>query len=110
MTMKETELPPPEVKIFRIEKMKQEAWIKKYTGNFVGTIVFDRRQPDISKSMRIVLSNGTVVGYAPVSMLGELIIFVKHQDVSACKGHINAEYDSLKKQYYFWGECVVPKP
>ena len=36
--------------------------------------------------------------------------FVKHQDVSACKGHINAEYDSFKKQYYFWGECIVPKP
>lgn len=108
--MKETESPPPEVKIFRIEKMRQDAWMKKHAGNFVGTIVFDRRQPDVSKAMRIVLHNGTVVGYAPVAMLGELIIFVKHQDVSACKGHINAEYDSIKKQYYFWGECIVPKP
>lgn len=108
--MKETESPQPEVKIFRIEKMRQDAWMNKYAGNFVGTIVFDRRQSDVSKAMRIVLFNGTVVGYAPVSMLGELIIFVKHQDVSACKGHINAEYDSFKKQYYFWGECIVTKP
>ena len=38
--MKETESPPPEVKIFRIEKMRQDAWMKKYAGNFVGTIVF----------------------------------------------------------------------
>ena len=55
--MKETESPPTEVKIFRIEKMRQDGWMKKYAGNFVGTIVFDRRQPDVSKSMRIVLLN-----------------------------------------------------
>ena len=109
--MKETETPPPkEVKIFKIEKIRQDAWMKKYAGNFVGNVVFDRRQPDVSKTMRIVLPNGTVIGSVPIAMLGELIIFVKHQDVTACKGHINAEYDRSKKQYHFWGECIVPKP
>ena len=108
--MKETETPPSEVKIFKIDKIRQDAWMKKYTGNFVGNVVFDRPHPDVSKSMRIVLADGTIVGYVPISMLGELIVFVKHRNVKVCKGHINAEYDSLKKQYYFWGECIVPMP
>ena len=105
--MKETE---SEVKIFKIEQMRQDAWMRKYAGNFVGNIVFDHRQPDVSKAIRIVLADGTVIGYVPVRMFGELMIFVGHQDVSACKGHVNCEYDRGKKQFYFWGECVVPKP
>ena len=105
--MKETET---EVKIFKIEQMRQDAWMRKYAGNFFGNIVFDHRQPDVSKAIRIVLSDGTVIGYVPVRLFGELMIFVAHQDVTACKGHINSEYDRTKKQFYFWGECVVPKP
>lgn len=105
---KETER-PPEVKILPIGKMRQDCTMDGCTDNFWGHVSKNYRSRDKSETWKIVNDSGIIPGYVPEDKVDELTAFIYDKDIHPCKGHVNRGYDYFKKQYYYYGECVIEK-
>lgn len=100
---------PPEVKIFQIAKMRQDYTMNGCIGNYWGHVSRNYRARDKSETLKIVNDSGIILGYVPEENVDELAVFIGDKDLTPCRGHINRKYDRHRKQFYYYGECVVGK-
>lgn len=95
------------VKIFKIERMGRNYRLSNYVGEFEGRIEHDLKSEYASKAIRVVIHDGTFIGYAPAERVMEILDFIGHRESYPCKGNINRNYDRASECFYFWGECVI---
>lgn len=98
------------VKIFKIERMGRNYRLSNYVGEFKGRIEHDMKSDYLSKAIRVVIHDGTLVGYAPADRVAEILAFIGNKDAYPCKGKINRKYDRVSECFYYWGECVILEP
>ena len=95
------------VKIFKIERMGRNYRLSNYVGEFEGRIEHDLKSEYLSKAIRVVIHDGTLVGYVPANRVTEILSFIGNRESYPCKGKINQKYDRLNECFYYWGECII---